>query len=229
MGSEFWAAVAGAIVGAMIGGVIAYYLQRQSLDALDAQRRQDKLEHRQTLARSFIVKMSLIYSHAVHLDHHMKQIFARVAQSGNSLELCQVATPIAPLPAAVEISKEELTLLLTLKLDNLFNDAAMMDERHNNLIKLLGHFNEKKFAFNSMFTPVAFTGMVGHIALTDDKLRQARPYMLEINQLLVAMGDQTDSVTKESWALLSSVMAAFNEKLQLGLQVADAYDAQKTS
>jgi hypothetical protein len=226
LGNEFWAAIAGAIVGATVGGIISYCLQRQSLGAAVTQRDKDALFHQQTLARSFVVKLSILYSHLGQMDRHMQGIFARIAaQPDPKPEAWQIAVPVAPLPSLVHFSTDELTLLLTLKLDDLFNAAAMMDEIHNNAVALFETFNAKKEALNSLITPEAFTGMVGHIALTQDQVRVVRPKMLEINQLVDAMRGHTDRGAKESFALLSSVVAGFNDKLRLKLSVVPAQPA----
>lgn len=218
---EFWAAIAGAIVGAAIGGIISYCLQRQAFAAETVKRDQDKLERQQTLARSFIVKLTILYSHVSQLDRTIKQVFATANATGH--ELYQIALPILPIPSAVTFSTDELTILLTLKLDDQFNDAAMMDERHNNLYGILNIFNEKAVEFREKVTPQAFTGMMGHIESTNAQLQELRPYMLALNQLVIALRDQSDALTKDSWALVTTVTAGFNSKLNLGLKIMDAF------
>lgn len=110
-------------------------------------------------------------------------------------------------------------LLLTLKLDKLFNDAAMMDEIHNNTVALFGEYGKKKAELNALVTPVAISGDTAHFALTEDEVRLTRPKMIECNQLVMAMRNQTERCAKESWVLLTSVAVAFNDKLQLNLQI----------
>jgi hypothetical protein len=220
MGGEFWAAISGAIVGALIAGVISYCLQRQSLNAAEAQRNKDILERKQTLARSFVVRLSTLYSHLSQMDRHMKAVFAFIADHPDPKpEAWQVARPVSPLPSLIYFPTDELTLLLTLKLDNLFNDAAMLDEVHNTAVAIFGEYGKRKEELNSLVTPVGFTGDVAHLALTPDQVRIARPKMVECSQLAEAMRDQTERGARESWALLTSVSDAFNEKLQLALQV----------
>jgi hypothetical protein len=112
-----------------------------------------------------------------------------------------------------------LTLLIVLKLDDLFNDAAMLDEAHNTAVAIFETYNRLRAELNAIVTPVGFTGDVAHFEVTPEQFRIARPKMIECNQLIEAMRDQADRGAKQSWALLTAVAAAFNEKLQLKLEV----------
>jgi hypothetical protein len=94
MGSEFLAASAGAVVGAAIAGVISYVLQRQALEAAKSQREQEKLESQHTLARSFIVRLSILYSHLGQMDRHMQVIVKLITDHADPKpEHWQVARP----------------------------------------------------------------------------------------------------------------------------------------
>jgi hypothetical protein len=220
LGNEFWAAIAGAIIGAVIGGITSYCLQRQSLNAAAAQRSEDDLERKKTLARSFIVRLSILYSHLGQMDRHMQEVLTAIAALPDPKpEPWQVVRPIAPLPSLVHFPTDELTLLLTLKLDNLFNEAVMLDEAHNTAVAIFATYSERKEELNALVTPAGFTGDVAHLVLTQQQVRMARPKMIECNQLVDAMRDQAERGAKESWALLTSVSVALNEKLQLKLQV----------
>lgn len=218
--NEFWAAIAGAIMGATVGGFISFGLQMQALSAARVQREKDMLDAQKTLARSFVIKLSKLYSHLAQLDHRMKTLFADIAAKPMPKpELWASVQPLVPLPDLIHFTNDELTLLLTLKLDDLFNGVVMLDEAHNSVIGLLDIFNRRKIELNNSLVPDEFSDMTAHIILTQEQLNSARPGMLEVNQLVEALRENVDRSAAESLSLLNRIVTAFNEKLELKLAV----------
>jgi hypothetical protein len=225
MSRELLAAIAGAIVGAAIAGIIAWLLQWQSLRAAEKQRVHDAHERNRTLARSLIVRLTILHSHLAQMDNHMKAVFGTIANHPDPKpEPWQVARPVTPLPTPIVIPTDELTLLLGLKLDTLFNDAVMLDEKHNTVVALFEEYGRHKGELTAMMPPEGITDDVAHIALTQEQARLVRPMMVECNQLADAMREYAERNAKESWALLSRMTAAFNEKLQLKLEIEQVQD-----
>lgn len=217
MGTEFWAAIVGAIVGAGIGAMVSYFLQRQNLNEARAERERASRDIRKGLARSLIHKLMKVHSHAGQLDRHMSKLFARA--SAKEQRPCQAAQVISPVSQSIYFSTEEMGLLIALKMEDQYNDAAMLDERHNSLFALLADFNELKLRFTELFTPEGMTGEVGHLMLTNEQMKAAMPRMLHIDQNLIALRDEATSLARDSWALVTSVANGFNKTLDLALEI----------
>lgn len=68
------------------------------------------LEHQQTLARSLVVRLSILYSHLGQMDRHMRAIVEFIEEHPEPKpEPWQMARPIVPLPSLVHFPNDELT------------------------------------------------------------------------------------------------------------------------
>lgn len=131
-GGEFWAAIAGAIVG----GLIALVIQLVALWAAKAERKEDHNERRRALGYALLFKMIQIYSNLRQLRDHLAGAYERGLEDGLE-EPWQFVMPIVNVPDRVEFSTDEMSMLLSLGNDDVFNDLASLDQVHNSLCSRL--------------------------------------------------------------------------------------------
>lgn len=128
--TEFWSAMAGAIVG----GLIAYAMQTQVLSEARDQREEDFNRVQRGLANSLLFKMVRIMSSFRYIDHHMKEAYGRAEEGDQPWQFVQ---PIINPTPRVHFTSEEMGMLLAQKSDDIFNSVASIDEVHNALITVL--------------------------------------------------------------------------------------------
>lgn len=122
-GSEFWAAIVGAIVG---GGVS---IAGQSW----ATSRQEKAKNA-ALGNAVLFKLVQMHSNVAHIKGHLDESAAVAAERG--MWLSQATTPLALEPSPIIITPDEKTLVMSLGDDDLFNVIITIDDIYNTFIQL---------------------------------------------------------------------------------------------
>ena len=210
MGSEFWAAIWGAIVGSALAGVISYLLQRQAFNAEEQRRLAERKEILQTLARALLYKLIRVYSNLYHLKEHLEESIARdrAAQSWT------MVTPIANLPDAVFFSPEEMSVVLQLKDDNLFNQLLNLDTIHNSTLAAFATYAKQRQEMLSGI-PAEIHGRMGTTAFSDEEFKVLRPKMAELDHLIEDIRLRCLKDVKESAEILKTLQAALQKHLTI--------------
>jgi hypothetical protein len=209
-GSEFWAAMAGAV----IGGLIAFGVQ---MFALRAARRQHDEEHRQTkqaLGHALLFKM--INSNLYQLHRFIEEPFqkpdARNPRTASPGEPWQLVMPLAHYPERVHCAGEEMGMLLSLKDDALFDAMLSMDAVHNELIDAFWTFGERRGALTALLPKTHGADTTP----TRDHLLALRPKIVEINALI----DDLRTRARMDYQDASQVLARLAATLKSSLGVA---------
>lgn len=213
-GTEFWAAMAGVV----IGGLIAFGVQ---MFALRAARRQHDEEHRQTkqaLGHALLFKMIKINSNLYQLHRFIEEPFqksdARNPRMASPGEPWQLVMPLAHYPERVHFAGEEMGMLLSLKDDALFDAMLSMDAVHNELIDAFWTFGERRGALTALLPKTH--GAAGDTTLTRDHLLALRPKIVEVNALI----DDLRTRARMDYQDASQVLARLAATLKSSLGVA---------
>lgn len=202
---EFWAAVAGAVVG----GVIAFGLQVINLRAAANQRREEAAARRNALGHSLMFKMLQIHSNLHVLNRHLEESFARAKG-----EPWQVVLPLANYPAKVHFSPDEMAMLLSLGDDDVFNRVLSLDQIHNARIDGFEAYGASRSAITSVMS-AEMKGMVGTSDLTDAEMRFLRPKMVVANDIIEQLTALCRRDVKEAWEVASELNALLRSKVGL--------------
>lgn len=215
MPNEFWAAIAGAVVG----GIIAYLIQLKALNAASAARVKEVREKRKALGYALLFKMVRIHSTLTHMKSHIDECIGKLNEKQYAgSEPWQVTTPIANLTGDVNFSTDEMALLLSLKEDDLFNMVAPFDVIHNSAIKIFRTYAAKREALLAMI-PAEMNGMIGSTELSQEQMLFIGPRMAEVNQLVVSMNESCTRDVQESWEILQRLENILNDKLDLSVSL----------
>jgi membrane protein YqaA with SNARE-associated domain len=87
MGNEFWAAIAGAVIGSLTGGIIAYAIQHKALLAASNERAREANARLRAFGFSLFVKFIKIQSHFHHLHDHLDAAYTKKPES-RTLAIC---------------------------------------------------------------------------------------------------------------------------------------------
>lgn len=211
---ELWAAILGAIVGAIAAGGISYFLQKINLDEARHQRIEEVKERQSALAHSLLFKMMRIHTNIVWIHFHMEDAFKKLDGSGNIQEPWQVLLPIVNTPDRIQFSPDEMAMLLRLKNDDVFNAMASMDTVNNMFVAAITMYNTGRAELSPLLVGDV-EGTVLTVGLDPDQFRIVRPKMLVLNSLAELMRVEAARRGPEAENVLNSLQELFRRELGL--------------
>ncbi|MBX5170175.1 MULTISPECIES: hypothetical protein [unclassified Rhizobium] len=141
LGSEFWSA----LVGAIVGGLIALFIQKQEQNAARRERKDDRRMEAKSHGYSLLFKVISIHSSLTNIKKTIDDRLALAKREKIEL-ISAVLLPIANLPTPVEFSPAEMAMLLSLKNDDAFNAVVSLDKIHNSIIPIWTIYDAKRAA-----------------------------------------------------------------------------------
>ena len=213
MGSEFWAAVVGAIVGGAIAGLVQYL----SLRTAKRDRDDELLRQRQTLARSLLLKVVKILSDFKNIHDHISE--CEENRIKNNLEKgWKSFLPLSATPRQVEFTSEELTTLTLCNDDDLFNEVLAIDEVHAGYMESLALYRSLRATISERF-PAMMLGTIGTIELTPDEYKWYAPRAAELDQLAEDIASHIAEEVDPEMTLPTRLAAAFNRSYSMRLGI----------
>ncbi|MEP9369498.1 hypothetical protein ABLE82_19290 [Xanthobacter sp. VNH20] len=198
-----WAIISafgGSIIGAAIGGLINFILQRNSLAAAKKQRDDDRDDKRRAYAFSLYVKLIRIYSDLGILWKAVSGSLKKAEAKGFEGSLFQIIVPITPLPSNIQFSAEELAIILSID-DKLFNKIASLDQLHTSTISLFALYAEKRASLLDRLG-ADMMGEVGTSVLTKEQRLWFDPQAFQLNQIAEYMIARSRDDSEEVWTAL---------------------------
>ncbi|WP_430419113.1 hypothetical protein [Phenylobacterium sp.] len=197
MDGEFWAAVAGAV----LGGGIAAVVQLMSV-------RHTRRERNRSNAYALLIKVGQIYSHlrGVHgiIDSALKD-----ATDNERADPWRVIDGLVNAPSHVTFSHEEVALVVELQAMKLFNDLIMLDEKHNATIDVMRFYTQKRTELVDALTP---EGIDGHMA-TAELSPSLRMRAIALNRLVDGMREYLGADVGHALNVLQQLGSVFQDKL----------------
>lgn len=219
--SEFLAAIAGAVVG----GIITYMVQMIALREARKQRTEDAQMRQKALGYALLFKMTSLYSHLRGLRSQIDKASAQANAAGFRGEMWQYVLPTVNLPDHIHFTTDEMVMLLALKNNDLFNELAAMDERHNTTLIGFAAYSDSRMKLGSML-PSLMHGNVGTAELNDEQMRVVRPRMVEVNSLIEALYVQCQSQEREAWDVLTRLNVALASSVGISVKLEQKSDEE---
>ena len=210
MSAEFWAAIAGAVVGSMSAGFITWFLQKNQDD------RQTK-ERNQGLARSLIFKLMRIYSDMRGFKNHIDECVENGKRDGLESGWRSVRA-IGNLPDKIIFSADEMAYLLSLGDLELFEKVLSLDVIHSSTIRIFELYKERRLALTDMLS-ASMNGLIGTTQLTDAQLAFFSPKSAELDLLVVDISSRVDMDAKDSKEALEQASIAVRATLGPKFQI----------
>lgn len=213
--TEFWSA----ILGAVVGGSIAYMIQMKALREGRTQRDEDHKRLQQALGNALLFKMVRIYSNFYGLHRHFEDCFAEAARRGSTDEPWRFVLPLANPPDPVHFSSEEMGMLLALKNNDMFNLVLPMDVIHNSLVAAVKVLNTERAALTERLKTDEAEGAVLSSNLDRDQTLALRPRMINVNSLIEAIRANAKRNFEESDEALDRLQKVLRDKLGLAYKL----------
>ena len=223
------ATLTAAILGAVIGGGIAYRGQMKALQEGRRQREEDRLLRQQALAHSLLFKIAKIHTDFYAIHRHVEGCFEETAGNETLTEPWQIVRPIADPPDPMKFSSDEMGMLLALENDKAFNLIFSMETSHSHLIATVKLMNAERAALVDSLIPNGVEGYVvsGHL---DGRQRSAlRPRMIGLNSLIEPIRSGAKAQTEESLAALNCLQELFRDKLGIATKVTSIAEPSTTT
>lgn len=209
--TEFWSA----ILGAVVGGSIAYRIQLKALREGRMQRDEDHKRLQQALGNALLFKMVRIHSNFYGFHRHFEDCFAEAARRGSTDDPWRFVLPLANPPDPVHFSSEEMGMLLALKNHDVFNLVLPMDVIHNSLIATVKVLNTERAALTERLKTDEAEGAVLSSNLDRDQTLALRPRMINVNSLIEAIRANAKRGFEESHEAMSRLNEVLRDKLGL--------------
>lgn len=215
LSGEAWAGLLGGFGGAVVGGLISWLLQLQARQADARVLASDRRERQTGLAHAIIYKLIAIASHYAQYDQGAEAAWANAALDPEGPEPWQFVLGSAHEPDPIHFTTDEMTLLVELRMQDVFNSLLTLADAHNQMGVLSALYAQKRVELRRELPAAAFFGK----PLTDEKdkaaFARARPLMVELNSLAVSMKDFSARDAAESLSILDLAHGQFVQKIGL--------------
>jgi hypothetical protein len=217
--AEFWSAIAGAIVGGLIGIAI----QLKVIWEAREQRKEDHERVQRALGLSLFFKMTKIVTNLHHLSRHIERCFQQAEAKGFKGDPWQFVLPLANFPEPVHFSADEMSMLLDLKNDKVFNDVISTDDVHNAMVEAAKTMSAERLSLEDRLSHDGVEGNVvyGH---REEELAQHRPQIVKVNMLIELVRSNLKIDSEQSRAKLHELHDLLREKLGLEHRIAIELD-----
>jgi hypothetical protein len=190
MSGEFWAAIAGAVIGGLLSGIISWLLQRSSYIEARRQRAEDERAMQRMLSTALLIKMNAIYSDINSCHKHFEESIKNAQASDSTLEPWQCITKLSNVFPNIQFTMDELTFVHQLADLDLFNDLSNMDRVHHAIRETVLTYIEKRSTLEDMIISIRIPSSLetnGNLNSTFVKIEDTevlKPKILEISSLL---------------------------------------------
>ena len=213
--TAFWAAVAGALAGAIVSSYLAYRIQSRSFNEDRKTRAEEFRKTQQVLGRSLILKVARIHSNISTIHAHLEESFRMGEQHGAAIEPWGFVREWAPLPSQVRFSYDELSMLMGLGDDDIFNSVLNMEPVHESTIELVKKFHSDQ---RKLLENLPISGVQNTVANTDIDPAQAgslRLQMNAVNDLIEQLHAFAERGLDESRNALRDLCRLLRDKLEI--------------
>jgi hypothetical protein len=212
--SEFWAAIAGAVVGGIVSGAISYWLQRKSFNETKRQRNEDRADKNTALASSLLLDMSSIVSNLYRIWETLNS--AKKDIDREKIEPWQRFQPLANIPERINFSKDDLALLMSLRDDKVLNELLGFDRIHNSTIDIMNLLSRRRQELiDRLPAPNYFEGLKGSGVIPPQVRAAFMPRMLEVNSLFDQEYSTWGDKHLRAYQILKDLAALFEKKAGL--------------
>ncbi|MGE8103814.1 hypothetical protein ACQKP1_09005 [Allorhizobium sp. NPDC080224] len=210
--SEFWAA----IVGAVVGGVIAYFVQLRALREARVARKEARQDENKALAYSLFFKMLSVWNNLAHLKNHVDEARALQVSAGVD-RLSTVLRPLANLTDPVRFEPGEMSMLLGLGEADTFNEVMSQDAIHNSILPVWSLYATKRDQLHDAAHSRGLDMTSGIGTLAFEAGSPAELLFYEVTELAVVLAERADKDEAQARNARDLLLRTLNQKLGLNL------------
>jgi hypothetical protein len=214
--TEFIAAIMGATVGAVVGGIISFGPQIVAIRAAKKLRDEDQLQARRTASYSLIFKLikitSSFYSLWERIDNDLKS-------ASREMGPWSAVQHIVNLPDRVSFTSDEMAMLMGLKESALISDVMNLESHHNSLLDAMAAYGTERIQVADRMKGRVVGGGMVQANLTIDEAALLMPKIEGLNDLILHIHDRAKSEWEASGKTLEKVHKTLDAALKLGFKL----------
>ncbi len=194
LSGEFWAAIAGAIVG----GLISLGIQLLALRSAKNERDETRKELIEATAHRLFFKLSAISTDLNGFAETVREARDRLSEYPAPCQNWQVLIPVVNLPNTIEISADELSILVSHRNFSLLNEVADADRIHSGALATWEAYKTRRAALGEKMPAMVDSSGSGRSYLDSDQLAALGPLMAELNSMADALFATAERDAKQS-------------------------------
>ena len=194
LSGEFWAAIAGAVVGGIISLGIQLVVLRSAKTERDAARK----ELTEATAHRLFFKLSAISTDLNGFAETVREAKSRLSKYPDPCQNWQVLIPVVNLPRPIEVSADELSILISHRNFSLLNKVADADRIHSGALATWDAYRSRRAALGEKMPASVDTSGSGQSHLDRDQLAALGPLMADLNSMADALFATAERDGKES-------------------------------
>jgi hypothetical protein len=183
LGDQFWSTLFGAVVGAIMGGLISVGIQIWGARATRKDRAEAKRQEDLATALSVTVQVIKMLSYVNETKVTIEEALSRLSEAARS-DAWQVGSPFISAPPNVIFTKEEAAFILTTRVDRLLLTALELADRYNDLIHMVAVYSERREFLTSLLPVDSVAGSQADSSLDPATQKILRPQMAQLNMLI---------------------------------------------
>lgn len=217
-GSEFWSAITGAVVG----GLIAFWIQNKTLIEARNERRSERLQAETALAYSLLFKVIKIYNNLEHIRRHVDM---QKTLHGESTGPSGYLLALANLPSAIEFSADEMSMLLSIQSDDTFNSILSLDSIHNSIMPVWELYAALREKVKMSSQTIQFDSKVGRSEIQVKNDSPLAVAIFEADQMATELVRRAYVDATEAKQVLDELIACFRAKFGFTINIVDAQES----
>lgn len=202
LGSEFWAAIIGAIIGGIITICAQYIFERINRNRTNL-----------FLGQSVFFKLLKITSHTQHLRNHIEESFQKSPIDMHKQPF-SVVRPLTSLPNKVEFTAEELSLVASMNDNDVLNRVLECADIFNSLVDGFQVYSDMRMDFQNS-TPAEMEGELGNSSFSAEQMKIIAPKMAMMNDLITTLRNRANRDFQEFSEDLKIIQKCFQRKINL--------------
>lgn len=217
-GSEFWSAITGAVVG----GLIAFWIQNKTLVEARNERSSERLQAEKALAYSLLFKVIKIYNNLEHIRRHVDK---QQTLHGEATRPSGYLLALANLPSAIEFSADEMSMLLSIENDDIFNSILSLDSIHNSIMPVWELYAALREKVKMSSQTIQFDPVVGRSEIEVENDSPLAVAIFEADQMAIELARRAYVDATEAKQVLEKLIACFRAKFGFTIDIVDAKDS----
>ena len=213
--TAFWAAVAGALAGAIVSSYFAYRIQNRSFKEERRTRAEELKKTQQVLGRSLILKVARVHSNISNIHGHLEESFQRARQDDRAMEPWGFVRELAPLPNQVQFTYDELNMLMGLGNYDVFNSVLNMEPVHESTIELVRTFHHHRVKLLERLPISRVRDTVASSDLDPAHMESLRLQMNAVNSLIEQLREFSERGRDESRSALRDLCSLLRDELEI--------------
>ena len=204
----FWPTLIGAVVGAVVGGIITFGIQVNGVriarqERVAAKRQEDLAAAYGTMVK--LVKILTTFRHVAETMLEAKTMLETPRFKG--VDLWQVTPPFGGLPAKVSFGEKEVAFVLSTNERGLMLAALELEDMQSNVIDLCVIYSQRREKMTETLTAMEMDGRIALTSFKPEDMAKIAPHVMPLNDLTAVLSGRTPGYVVNATRIFDEMLA----------------------